>query len=342
MDITVYNICEDILKRVCFALEGDFKKNYERELIKFLTTDYKQYDFMFEEYEGIKTIQQKKEYKAIMMLIIVSSSYKMTTEALTNNRSYEENLYQLECMDVLTPRDIYIKFKIKDNEIIEYIEDYYDYIYRNYIYTNDCLDSILKEKRLKNIIKINPFAIVEFINYIDPNDILRSERTLQDYLNIQENAIVELMEENGFEDSMEIETDELQETIIRMTEEKLDYDQEKIKKFYGYVFGNIYEALKAADVDFDIDKSEINQLISYLEEDTTVVEELIDRYYNDVEFFDLVSKIFLIANENILEEDLLLQRDKFKKTNGIEVEKKLNPYYDEDEAVYQKIKEQYY
>jgi hypothetical protein len=117
----------------------------------------------------------------------------------------------------------------------------------------------------------------------------------------------------------------------------LDNDEEKIRDFYGYIFGNVYEYIKNNDYE-GMDSPMNTELLEYFENPEVTAEDVLFRYNEDTEFFEDIYQLFLDNNRAIGSDWLPLQREKLKEADGIETLMKFNPYYEVEEVGFQKKK----
>ena len=349
MDRNLYEIANVLLRDVCFCI-GEEKLSEDRSkfLCQYLNGEYMDDKSELLEHELVMNEYLQKYggsramYKKIMMLIVVSSTYKILTRDVAKGMDEENTSQILKELEFLTPNEIYQSFKnYRDNELIlECVDCYFDYIASNYIFVNDCLECVINEGKIKELLEFNPFEIFAFVDYIKPSDFLCSERTIQNYLDIYNKALDDLEKENSCADGPMVNYLLLQQKMIELVHEMFNNDVEGIHNFYGYIFSNIYEC---AAMDYEHFKrlSNYHNLVGYFENDSITIQDAIDRYENDIKFFTTVIDIFTFENDCIEKDTLFARRKMIKNLNKESVSKKFNPYYEEEEKIFKEKIKQY-
>ncbi len=347
MDNTIYDVCYETLAYATeniINLVGDEIEKISVELLKFLTTDNSRYEEIFDQTISFEFPSNKRNYKKIMMLIIISSSYYLSLYYIKNGMNVDINEEIVEEIESLNYSDIFKLFYSwrNNSKVIDYIEDYCDFYEKNYIFRNNCMEEAIKQNKLSIINKINPFEILNFINYLDPNMLLESEKMIQKFIDMYDSSLCycgldELGEENNYENFDDFVADIIREKISEQF-----VTEEKIEKFYSYIFSNIYEGFITY---YNADKLIIKRypLIGkeLLKEDINF-DYLYEKILNDNDFLIEIIDFFIEINDNMYENDLITRRLDFKKIGNQDVLKKLDPFYEEEEVVYAKILEKRY
>ena len=77
---TIYDACYDVLELTINTIENIYGEDIIKiteELLNFLTTDSSKYEELFGQIKYTNLVENKLIYKKIMMLIIVSTFYKV-------------------------------------------------------------------------------------------------------------------------------------------------------------------------------------------------------------------------------------------------------------------------
>lgn len=335
--VNIYDVCYNIL-----TLTLDYiLTNYEEgetsdELIKFLTTDENEYDELFYEIKKINSYFDVKKCKQIMMLIIASSSYYLSLYSIKNNIDIEIYEEILDDLNSSSYKDIIYKFiHWKDHEeVFDYIDDFVSFYEKNYIYFNNCMQEVIKQGKLLNICKINPFEALNYMQY-EPNKILKSEKMLQDFIDMYNASYYEVQIDESKEAYLYENDDEYFVNILYKKISKKYKSEEK--KLFSYIFSNIYEFIYSQQLPIQFRKKYKFLLDEFYQEDIDF-SNIYNLYLNDYHFAMNLNDCFVEINESIVIDDLGLRRENFKKFGNIEVLRKLNPFYEEEEVGFTKRK----
>lgn len=347
MEITLYEICDEVLGYVTETITnvyGDRIDKISLELIKFLTTDNSRYDEVFEQVTSFEFANDKSYYKKIMMLIIFSSSYYLSLYDIKNEMNVDVSKSIIEELEGLDYKNIIKMFYNweKNSKIIGYIENYCDFYAKNYIFKNNCMEEVINQRKLDFICKINPFEILNYLDYLDPDMLLESEKMIQKFIDLYDISLChcrldEIGEGNNYENFNDFVADVIKEKI-----EEEFVTEEKIRQFYSYIISNVYEAFI---IYHHTDKLLIKRyplLGEELLKDDISFNSIYEKVLNDNEFLLKVIDFFVDINDDIFENDLLNRRLDFKKIGNVEILRRLDPFYEEEEIVYAKILEKRY
>lgn len=339
---TIYDECCNILTGVMEEISAVNGLNFDAnsiELLNFLCTDCTQYGFFYECDDDYQ--KNKKLYKRIMMLIIVDNCYLLSFYNTNKKIDEFENEQIFKSLEDKNFFDFIAEFLHweENPQVFSYIENYCNYLDKNYIYQNNCLQMIIEEDKINSLLQINPFAFLNFTNYIDPDSIIITEKIIQDFIDLYDSSLYE-QEIDEFGESEFYESDE--EHIKALFDEKIKdnfgYEQEKIKKFYSYVFSNVYESVS---INIKIDSKALKDyklLIEAFKNNTITFEEIYYLYMNDLDFAFQLIDYFLRINDYLYDGDLFERREAFKNCGNVKVLKRLNPYYEQEEIVFDQIK----
>ncbi len=346
MEQTIYDICYEILAYVTENIRNIVGDNYEKvssELLKFLTTNSSKYDEIFNQIDSFNFTEDKTQYKRIMMLIIASSSYYLSLYNIKKELNIETSFIVLEELEQLNFKKIIHMFYNweKCSKIFDYIEDYIEFYDKSYIFHNNCMEEVIRKKKVPIIRNLNPFEMLNFANYLIPEMLLDSEKIIQDFIDIYDSALYYCYEDKNGEASIYEDEEDFLANVIREKIDEKYLEDEKIR-FYKYIISNVYEGfityysadkliLKKYPM---IGNEFLNPQINF--------ERIYDKILNDNQFLFKFIDFFLEINDNMYEDDLIARRLDFKKVGNLEILKKLDPFYEQEENVYSKILEKRY
>lgn len=342
----LYDISEKALEEISLFIFSNFNNRDTPELIEFLTTDKTSpHERIFSQYVKKQLNRDEefisddlKELKIIMMLIVISSIYKLYLHNYIRKINADKNLKNINDIEQLREKEIVYLFNHSEDYPLfsDFISDYFVYIKQNHVFKNDCLKDIMKKNKMGILLKINPYEIFKLSEYINPKEILISERIIQDYYDIQTYAIDKVLGEDIFNqpkiEFKDEESENIRIEINNIISEMFEDNEDKIDSFYGYIFGNVYEFLKINSRE----RKNNCDLIEYLENPEFTLDYIIRRYYYDIDFFSKINRTFRFSNFQLEDGKLAERRVKLKKIGGVEVLKKLNTYYEEENKSFQK------
>lgn len=276
--------------------------------------------------------------KRIIMLIIVSKSYIMNYYDFVHeiNITYsEETIEKLESLSRKEILDIFLNPSYITKDLIK---DFTDYLVRPYIFHTKSKKLVLESGKFSILFKLNPLEVLDIWDYIDDDELLESENLIQTFFDLYDKTITEVeIDETG--DSKNYESVEDFEFSL-FTDNLYEFfkeDESKITLFLSYIFSNVYETLVIEKSSGCVDYKKYFDLIPLFE--NLDIYELKDRFLSDKEFaFDIID-IFVLGNQSLIENELIEKRDKFKEKGDVALLRRLNPYYEKEEIVYEKIKE---
>lgn len=345
---TIYDICSDALYLASYNISniyGDNENDLLAETLKFLITDNSRFEEMIFQNLDLKLREDKILCKKIMMLIVISSSYYLSLYQYDRNISSEFNYEIIQELENLTPSNIFDMFyDFKENPIIfNYIEDYYTFSGKNYIFKNSCLENLLNYNKLHSILKINPFELLNFSNYLKPENMLNSERYIQDFIDLYDGALDEIKTQSSidFEDyetsDFVVDNGQIMDLLRQKIIEHFDYDKNKVNKFYSYIFSNIYETLTVLIKKDHFSNKKYQRLLNLFDSCDGCYNYLYYAFMKNDEFAMNLVDFFIETNDDIFADDLVYRRLGYKEVGDIDILKKLNPYYDEENIVFDHI-----
>lgn len=350
---TLYDVCYDILYIVTCNISNLYHNSEEKmflELYNFLISDSTQFEQVFDEITYFEFEEDKTIYKRIMMLIVVSSSYYLSLYQYEHDISPEVNLNVVEELEQLSSCDIVKMFNDLDNnpKVVDYVEDYMDFSSKNYIFRNGCMETILKKDKLRELLKINPFEIVNYINYVDLDNLLTTEKYIQEFIDLYDASLSSTKDnvpisDEGDSDEYHENFNEILISIFRnKVNEYFDEDEERIHTFYSYIFSNIYETLTVLIKKDKEPEAKYQKLLDLFAGCNCNFEELYMAFMGDDDIAFMIIDFFVDTNDDLYEEDLITKRDDFIEVGDIDTLRDLNPYYDEENIVFEQIKQKEY
>ncbi len=347
---TIYDVCYDVLFVVTNNITNIYYEDNNRillELYAFLTTDNTQFERVFSDITYFKFDDDKHFYKQIMMLIIVSSSYYLALYQHDHDISADINLEIIDDLEELSSCDIIKMFYDLDNNpsIVDYMRDYMDFSSKNYILKNGCLDSIFKNKKLKQLLKLNPFEVFNYLNYIDLDSLLMTEKYIQDFIDLYDASLCAAKDDVSeiFEDIDSEDQSLFYEHLIEIFKEKIrehfNNDEEHINEFFSYIFSNIYETLTVMIKKDKVPSKKYQSLLKLFSSCNYHSEELYMAFMQNNDIAFMLIDFFIDTNDDIYEVDLITKRDDYMEVGNVEILRDLNPYYDEENIVFEQIKQ---
>ncbi len=276
--------------------------------------------------------------KRAIMFMLVSKSYVMNYYDSVHeiNTSYSEPF--IEDLESLTKEDIIDMFYKPTEMTDDIIEDFLAYIQRPYIFKFKAKELIFKNGNLQKLLELNPFEFLDIWDYIPDEELTKPEKYIQRFFDIYDKSISECAEDiNGEKENYESMDDYEHSVLIQSIYQSFENDIAQITIFINYILSNIYEFLIIEKNSGSKNYKDCFDLIPFLEEHD--IYELRDEFLNNREFALRIIDIFIEQNSTLDENDLLEKREEFKHYGDIKLLRKLNPYYDAEEIVYQKIKE---
>lgn len=276
--------------------------------------------------------------KRALMYMLVSKSYVMNYYDSFHgiNPSYSEPF--IATLESLTNEDIIDMFYKPTEMTDDIIEDFLAYIQRPYTFKFKAKELIFKNGKLQTLLELNPLEFLDIWDYIPDEELTKPEKYIQRFFDLYDKSISECAEDiNGEKENYESMDDYEHSVLIQNIYESFENDIAQITMFINYIQSNVYEFLIIEKNNGYKDYKDCFDLIEFLEDHD--IYELRDEFLNNREFAFRIIDIFTEQNSTLDEDDLLEKREEFKQHGDIKLLRKLNPYYDAEEIVYQKIKE---
>ena len=308
------------------------KKVLKQIIIDVLTNKNSIFNKDFEEFldESINI----EDCKRVIMYFLVSKSYIMNYYDYIHEINISYCYPFLEELEGLNKEDVIDLFYKPEETTYEIIDDFFAYITRPYIFMSKAKELIINDGKLPSLLKINPFEALDIWDYISDEDLTEPEKFIQIFFDIYDKSIAEAVDDpNGEKENYDCLEIFEHAMLIKNINEYFENDINKVTIFLSYIISNVYECLIVERDSSDIN----NDLIAYLEE--ADIYELRDEFINNSEFAFRIMDIFEERNSTLLEDELLNKREQFKRCGDVLLLKRLNPYYDAEEIVYQKMKE---
>jgi hypothetical protein len=328
---TIYDIAANLLEDLFYYFEENVDSILKEHnfMLNLLTSNNSRYEPIFKyiakEYKDIPSYYLKQ----VMILIIASKAYIYNVYNLENGINSEYTEETIQILNDLNAKDIIELFKNHDTFAFKLIEDFFQYTSFNYIFKSISEYRILKSnERKSNLLKINPFEVLDNQKYKEVKSFLPSELIIQKFLDLYE------MSENfmaldtyGEEENYETPEDFL--TSVFVSNVTLTFSESEVEEFILYICANIYELL----VINESNKKNPNKIYefvkSYISESSK--EELINDFLTDMQIASMLIEYFYDGNADLIDGELAKRREKL--TNNPEALNKvseLNPFYTEE------------
>lgn len=302
---------------------SDVPIDINKAIMDFLTHEKSKYNKMFKTfYESAFSLIS---IKLCLMRTMVSRSYMLNYYDLKKGINEENAEYMLEEIDNLDTKEIYRGF-IDHEEIYELIiDDFLEFINRPFIFQNVAMQMVYEEKR-DTILKLNLMEIFSLPYFLPSDKYTQSELVIQDFFDLYN---ISAGKSNGDEDAFLT-------NFFQELETYLNGNERKKLEFISYLISNIYEALAIEYHQSDSSFKKYFKLISVFENNS--LDTLVSRFYEDEEFTLNIIDLFYMINSSLNEYELYDKRNTFKGTGDELILKRLNPYYEEEEVIYEKWK----
>ena len=315
---------------------GGDKEKIIKEVLAFLTSETDKWD---KEFNNIIECQFKdlKSVKKVIILIIASKAYMVNYYNYLHDINKEQCSKMLEELESKSLQSIIKEFWQKSEFSEELIDDYFSYLDRPYIFKNRSKSLIVKNNKTGILLKINPFEVLDLHDYIADDMYMSSEICIQTFLDCYEQSLLySINDECGEEQNYSCKEEFLVATFISNLK-IIFHGENALDIFIKYVLSNIYETLITELNGKNQDFKKYVDIIYCVE--NMKIDEIINRFLSDYKFTLHLIDAFLDGNDYLIEGDLLCKREAFKKIGNVKLLRKLNPFYHEEEIIYQKIKE---
>ncbi len=335
----LYNISYDSFIFFLYSINNKYTNNVK--IIKAIITDVlTNKESMFNN-EWQKHLKQSNidinVCKKIMMFIIASKAYILNHYEYQHkiNISYCENtLKELENSDKNEIIDMFYRPTSTTDDIIE---DFLTYTERPYIFKSKAKEAIIENNKLKNLLKINPLEILDIWDYIPDDKLIESEKYIQIFFDIYYKSLSDALEnKDGKKENHETKDIYEYTLIVENIKEQFRNNETQMTLFLSYIMSNVYELLIIEKNKENSEFAKYFDLLPYFER--CDIYELRNKFLNKSEFGLKIINIFIESNGNLEEFELEDKRDNFKKNGNITLLRRLNPYYDTEEFVYNRIK----
>ncbi len=326
----LYSICYDILTIMVENLEVKHESDLSqvgREILDLLTNNQSSLNQDLKKLFGDYKITNIQDMKRIMLLMIPSKSYMNLYYDKLKGIDNPDNEELLMFLDTLDYSDILNLFYSDDVELVyELIDCFIDYTKRPYIFENLSKEEIINHKLTKKILELNPFEVLNLGDYLPKKMLINSEVCIQSFLDIYDKSL-----------SISINDDEFSYNFMDNVKDYFLNDSEKINTFIQYAIANIYETLITYKNSKDPLLKDYYDLINVCE--NFDLKTIIFQFLNNSEFRNRVVECFVLCNDSLVNGDLICKRNTYKDVGNIKTLKRLNPFYIEEEIVFNKIKE---
>ena len=329
-----YSIFNIFIDNLSVYFKGNNNKINDA-IFDFLTNKNSKYNSKFETFMD-ENIWDLNSIKKVLMLMIASKTYLLNYYDYMHNINKEVCQETLEELEEFDSKSIIEEFHIDGVLREKWLEDFQEFINRPYIFQSQSKYLIIKNNKIKQVFRINPYEILDLSDFIDNDKFITSEITIQTLLNIYDESLEETINISIEEERLDNDN-LLIKTFIKNLINQLKNDDKKIINYIKYMISNIYENITIEIYGKNEDYKKYANLIYYIEH--TDINDIVKRFFQDYLFALNVIEAFLESNDYLLEGDLFEKREVFKEKGDLKLLRKLNPYYNEEEIVFKKIKE---
>ena len=329
-----YSIFNIFIDNLSVYFKSD-KNKVTDAIFDFLTNKNSKYNSKFETFMD-ENIWDLNSIKKVLMLMIASKTYLLNYYDYMHNINKEVCQETLEELEEFDAKSIIEEFHIDGVLREKWFEDFQEFVNRPYIFQSQSKYLIIKNNKIKQLFRINPYEVLDLSDFIDNDKFITSEITIQTLLNIYDESLEETINISIEEDRLDNDN-LLIKTFIKKLINQLKNDDKKIINYIKYMISNIYENITIEIYGKNEDYKKYANLIYYIEH--TDINDIVKRFFQDYIFALNVIEAFLESNDYLLEGDLFEKREVFKEKGDLKLLRKLNPYYHEEEIVFKKIKE---
>lgn len=294
-----------------------------KAIMDFVTHEDSKYDKMFTTY--YECVFSLSSIKLCLMRTFVSRSYMLNYYDFKKgiNEEYAEGM--LEELDNLDADQVYQGFFSHEELYEDILDDFLEFIDRPFIFQNKAMEMVYKEKK-DVVLDLNLLEIFDLPFFVPSDKYSRSELVIQDFFDLYNKAAAV---SQGDEESFVA-------NFSQELESYLSNDEEKSFEFISYLLANVYEALAIEYHQKDSSLKEYFNLVPIFEKNS--LDTLVAMFYEEEEFALTIIDLFIMINSSLNEYELYDKRNAFKDTGDELILKRLNPYYEEEEVIYEKWK----
>lgn len=322
MDNNIFEVAHACLYEVCDLLNIDYvyddKKN--KELYDFLTKPSKKYDNIIKSYPFLKHEYDVGSIKRILQLIVISRAYIKTFYNMENEIDIDESQLVSESLSGKTYQEVLELFIDYEDMALSIIDLFFDFSFSLFVETSMAKEMVFKKGMLQEILDMNPFEVLDVYDYIPSNKFTDTELLIQKLFNYYNRALGEY-----YPDS-----DDPENTLINIF---LNYLKDEDDSVLIYIISNVYENICTSHGEL----TPMNKALKkYIEGNNNIT--IINRMYSDKKFAKTIIDLFIGFNDYLTDQELYKRREEFNKKGDIVILRRLNPFYDSEEIVYNAMK----
>ena len=332
--VTLYDLANTILQDLMTVYYDDDNAQFD-DIIRFLNGESDKYNSIFNSYDSLKTINHNS-VKRVIMLIIFSYAYLVNLYNVRIDLDSENSQKYLDYLESIDAKEIIDMFACHSPEIKTFYEDCSNYLTNTYIYRYCCWANAFAERKQDVILKLNPFALLEYQDIDLGDGFVETEVCIQLFDDLYNKAV-----EEAAADPELVDNDE--EIFSRLV---IDYFREavdnhfngntfQINQFYSLIFSNIYENITLNSTQ-KRQRKKYKTLIKKMEEYS--ISDLISLFMESYQLAIDVIDIFIMYNNNLEKEELINRRIKFLKKGNQQKLAEINPFYERDNEVLKRHK----
>ena len=338
-EINIYDLAYEILLNFLEEYPINSSETSQKEMVAFFFGASSKYDSLFDNYPNIDyaTIKQ------VMLLIMISNAYLTNIYDIKRGINTENAEDIIEMLEGMNNNSIIKLFKDNLGFSLRIFEDCHEYLYNSYIFRYFCWMTAIKENKLRNLIKLNPFIIFENQDNDLGDGFRETEMIFQLFNDLYGKALNDVEDSEVIDE--EYEPDEVEsnsfnkslyEYFWQLVRDHFNHDEKKIEDFCAAILGSVYECLNIYAKDNEKIRSNNEELLEMFE--TMSKDELINLFLNDYSFTLKIIDYFISYNDLIEKGDLIRRRKKFLKKGNIDRLAELNPFYKHEQQVLNRLK----
>lgn len=319
---SIYDVAYDVLLDLCDCY---IESGYEK-ILSFFFSDSSPLESLFDNVYDLDI--NKKMVKKIVILTFISNAY------LYNLYNLERGIYPETCksnidlLELLDSREALRQFYDSPMEFKEIFEDSYCYLYDTYIFRYNCWETLQNKNKTRTLWRINPFTVLELTDNVLEEGFEETEEAIQTIYNLYD--LAEVIVQNTFNvgDNYDLEVVKIFKKLLI---ERFGSDKNRLKTLCSILLGNVYENLYV----YNLPVASASLIITLEFSD---IEALIDVFLKDDYFADSVLSYFFSYNQMLSKEELIGNRRSFVKKGNVKRLKDFNPYFNKDEQVLKRRK----
>lgn len=259
-------------------------------------------------------------FRNLLKLYLVSIFYEFTNYTIDNLTDDEVELYEYIDNGVSSSDTIELFSNESDRELI--INKFIEYYFSEEKIETLARKQMIKDKKFNKLLDINPFMYLEYRKAFGTLLPLETSKSTE-YGNLILGTIFEIV---NLTDELQDEHGIMYEDIAQMFKNNIKDIYLPVDEIIGFILSNIYENLVNKQNPSDDERD----YIEYLESDNFDILSIVD---NEQLLGELIFYFFNLNCEYLSDDKMRKLRQNTYEHNKVKVIKKLDPFYEEDEAI---------